>query len=102
MNHSPGPWTRAGVKDNVSRSAVIRDATGFEVANTNSWITDTWEANANLVAAAPELLASIEKIEHFATGDCDMPTDIRLRCIARTCQAVRAAMRSETNGAKDA
>jgi hypothetical protein len=40
------------------QAAIIRDASGFEVANTRSWNVDMYEANANLVAATPDLLAA--------------------------------------------
>jgi hypothetical protein len=59
MTHSPGPW-RAGPVDDTR----IVDADGVEVALASGDYThpDEWvvmEANARLIAAAPDLLAFI-------------------------------------------
>ena len=57
--HNPGPWTIAGEAANdMAGSAIIHDANGFPVASTRSWIKEQHDANARLVAAAPELLAA--------------------------------------------
>lgn len=58
--HSPGPWTRCGQKDDPCGSAIIRAANGFEVANSRSFLIEEYEANANLIAAAPDLLAACQ------------------------------------------
>jgi hypothetical protein len=50
MEHTPGPWT-------VDGSDV--HASGFIVAQV-SWRLEEWEANARLIAAAPELLKALE------------------------------------------
>lgn len=60
MSHTPGPWYRDGHKDDVVRSVIVRDATGFEVALTRHWGVKETEANANLIAAAPELLKHLQ------------------------------------------
>lgn len=67
--HSPGPWRRDGEASDEMRSAVIRDARGFAVAHSRSWLVEQYEANANAIAAVPELIASlvdaIRLIEHL-------------------------------------
>jgi hypothetical protein len=57
--HTAGPWYRDGYKSDVVRSAIVRDATGFEVALTRHWGVKETEANANLIAAAPETLEAL-------------------------------------------
>lgn len=50
--HTPGPWEyRPGVSPRV-------------VANNGLVICDTQSKNANLIAAAPEMLALLERINH--------------------------------------
>jgi hypothetical protein len=66
--HTPGPWYRDG-EHILFQSAIIRDSTGFEVANTRHFIIDVHEANANLVTASPDmfdaLLDAIKLIDHL-------------------------------------
>lgn len=60
VKHTPGPWTvmeRDSVGDNIfTVSTPIR-----RIANTYG-STEVYEANARLVAAAPELLEALEGI----------------------------------------
>lgn len=61
--HSPGPWIVGPVDDTV-----VSDASGLEVAAIDGDYNtpDTWlvmEANARLIAAAPDMLAALEAIE---------------------------------------
>lgn len=58
--HSPAPWSRCGTKDDPCGSAIIRASNGFEVANSRSFLIEEYEANANLIAAAPDLLAALK------------------------------------------
>jgi hypothetical protein len=58
--HSPSPWYRHGQKDDPCGSAIIRAANGFEVANSRSFLVEEYEANACLIAAAPDLLAHLK------------------------------------------
>ena len=64
--HSLGPWWRDGYKNDVVRSAIVRDATGFEVALTRHWGVKETEANANLIAAAPDLLEFARAVVRYA------------------------------------
>ena len=56
MNHTPGPWIR------IANSIGVADA---EIAKV--WTTDDGrqEANARLIAAAPDLLKSLQDIEAY-------------------------------------
>lgn len=66
--HTPGPWYRDGYKDDVCRSVIVRDATGFEVALTRHWGVQEREANANLIAAAPEMFAALKHLIAASAG----------------------------------
>jgi hypothetical protein len=73
--HTPGPW-RVGPVDDTR----VEDANGNEVAQIDGDYNhpDTWplmEANARLIAAAPDLLAALHEGrraigDHFAPNDC--------------------------------
>jgi hypothetical protein len=67
--HSPGPWFRHGQKDDPCGSAIIRASNGFEVANSRSFLIEEYEANANLIAAAPDLLAALKWVATSAAKD---------------------------------
>ena len=73
--HTPGPWHYQGVGSGYEITArtslgakfagyhiatVIKDSPGFEPVS-----RETTEANARLIAAAPELLAALEHAEHY-------------------------------------
>lgn len=65
--HSPGPWTREpGQRFRHDESAGVKDATGIYCAcalDRNRTDRDAEvEANARLIAAAPELLAACEAL----------------------------------------
>ena len=51
--HTPGPWKDDGME-------FIMDANGFAICQARDF--DSWEANARLIAAAPEMLAALQKI----------------------------------------
>ena len=61
--HTPGPWTvDDGAQDHPGMHPVVRDASGkciADVGNAEDWVRakSEWEANAHLIAAAPNLLA---------------------------------------------
>jgi hypothetical protein len=70
--HTPGPWT---IHRHSSTS--VQGSRGFVVANTGGWLTTSLdiesvvkeqEANARLIAAAPELLEALEKLANEASG----------------------------------
>lgn len=66
--HTPGPWTYAGTGGHIGSPDRLR------VADVNSLEidSDTRQANARLIAAAPDLLALAEAVAaHF--GGTDAP-----------------------------
>lgn len=72
VKHTEGPWYRDGYKNDAVRSAIVRDATGFEVALTRHLSTRETEANANLIAAAPEMLAALKMVlQHGRIDDSE-------------------------------
>jgi len=67
--HTPGPWhlIRSGMRDNSAVATLEPKPETMEVPN--YWLVaqantlrDEWAANARLIAAAPELLAALERI----------------------------------------
>lgn len=71
--HTPGPWTQG--TSNPGRSCVWLDGNA-EPENTmgpdNTWIDCVSEANARLIAAAPDLLEALHLAVKMAeTGMCD-------------------------------
>ena len=70
--HTPGPWVtiRSGMRDN-SAVATIEEKPP-EMEEPNYWLVaqantlrDEWEANARLIAAAPDLLEALEMLLEF-------------------------------------
>ena len=59
-NHSPGPWyaLAEGIADNAIGYRAIFDSDGDTVCNPSPM----GEANARLIAAAPDLLAALQTI----------------------------------------
>ena len=70
MKTTPGPWTQG--TSNAGRSCVWLDG-HVEPEETmgpdNTWIDCCTEANASLVAAAPDLLEALKEIVSAADGD---------------------------------
>lgn len=70
---SPGPWSRRF----NGASVIIEDANGKAVARATPRIRG--ELNGHLIAAAPELLASLDGILQWwmeSDGGDDMPVDL--------------------------
>ena len=69
MNHTPAPWHLgynkhdASIHNGVTIASVCDDATH-------------WKANARLIAAAPELLAALERIEIALEHEPEVYSDI--------------------------
>lgn len=66
--HTPGPWVTSATDDTV-----VIDATGREVAAIDGDYNDpdTWpqmEANARLIAAAPDLLLALREARDALNG----------------------------------
>ena len=85
MSHTPGPWRR--YKDKTGRVSKIesrgRRVCTFQPSDLNA------EANASLIAAAPELLAVIEELRESASywSEYDVPLGI----VERIESAIRKA-----------
>ena len=63
--HTPGPWHICEVSAGLNRSPLIRDAQGMALAeafrpNNSQASHINRDANARLIAAAPELLAALQ------------------------------------------
>ena len=90
MKTTPGPWTQG--TSNCGRSCVWLDG-HVEPEETmgpdNTWIDCCTEANARLVAAAPDLLEALEEIVSAADGDGWKQLDANL-------SAARAAIAKAT------
>ena len=62
--HTPGPWSYRGSLGPQSNPHllgphVVENATGIQIAILNGWRSEVSEANARLIAAAPELLEAL-------------------------------------------
>lgn len=64
INHTPGPWTVGGLDRNAQR--IVRGS-NLEIAtcwhHNVATIEEQMEANARLIAAAPDLLGIVELID---------------------------------------
>ncbi len=81
--HTPGPWTvpyKEFSKVKAENGAVI--ATCHKLTNLTNL-----EANARLLAAAPDLLATLETIAAFAVGNGDVCEIIAKRARAAIAKA---------------
>jgi hypothetical protein len=83
--HTPSPWYWAdNVPDFPPRYCIIVDADGFTIADPSPM----GEANARLIAAAPELLSALQ----FVLADLNTELDYEARLI------VEAAIAKATGG----
>lgn len=78
--HTPGPWTVD--YSGPSRLAIMDDAYRvIAFGNLQNEIADEDEANARLIAAAPEMRASIERmitaLEDCEAGECEEAREAR-------------------------
>lgn len=67
MKHTPGPWTTDGYSIGIAKGTIAQmyrpgDATGRGLTQGEQ------EANAHLIAAAPDLLAAAEAIRAFVVA----------------------------------
>lgn len=62
--HTPGPWTLGEKRDSCRR---VNDPEGFGIVSVIA-TDEQSEANAALIAAAPELLAALRKLEALVDG----------------------------------
>lgn len=71
MAHTPGPWTVGresvpfgGTDINITSPKYRKDVNANHVIASLRTISDQWEANANLIAAAPDLLAALKLLRN--------------------------------------
>lgn len=77
--HTPGPWMAEEVKTSIGRAFRINDKPGQDFDNVATiYDSHTWdnkkgpvqhEANARLIASAPELLVALEELLAAAEED---------------------------------
>ena len=80
--HTPGPW-RINLDCETMISNCLDGAEAADICEVSEWSQVFWEernANARLIAAAPELLEALESargvlIEHYAAQENDYPLD---------------------------
>lgn len=86
--HAPGPWIQKIDENNPDHRLVLAagEHAGLDVASVRPWMTHG-EANARLIAAAPELLAALEARESACADRGDhhrpLPTQHDARRLAR-------------------
>jgi hypothetical protein len=90
MEHTPGLW----IKDRNT----IEDQTGKEIATISYRQSGYVQANAHLIAAAPELLEACRwAVNHFTPADNPMPDQIKAREVELV-KALRAAIAKAKGG----
>jgi hypothetical protein len=65
MTHTPGPWVNDnGLVNGLDPRAGIKGPRSFDIFDAADWPGDEEEAQANaaLIAAAPEMLAALKKM----------------------------------------
>jgi len=95
--HTPGPWEQ-GTQTRGSTTLVARIETGFAVAEMrNVHFREEAEANARLIAAAPELLEALQLaysvlMDCIPDADCDLyKRDARRKARAAIAKAIGKA-----------
>jgi hypothetical protein len=97
-SHTPGPWSLLA-NEVISKSGdVIADVTGGEG---NRFIDDEdnaeCQANAHLIAAAPDLLAALEYALEFLTANDDGEEDVVNRIASAKAAIAKAKNSSVQN-----
>lgn len=96
--HTQGPWTARGTlgphsNPSLKGPCVVEAANGYVLATMNGWRNDEQEANAKLIAAAPNMLEVLQWIYDQAVWD---DTD-REVLIERTRDVIRLAIGEKTD-----
>lgn len=99
--HTPGPWVvtpHPQTHVDVFGVGVIRDDKEFQYALSHTFCYQNAEANARLIAAAPELLEALIRLEAELVedkyGECYEPSPFENLALAR------AAIAKATGGAQ--
>jgi hypothetical protein len=90
VTHTPGPWFYD------EESFVCSD--GPDIASVTKAASE-WEANARLIAAAPDLLAALQEITKYNTIYASDDSAYSRAFRARAFRAARAAIAKATGGA---
>lgn len=97
--HTPGPWVAVKYPDTKAHTVWANGVSSLASVKHNQ--PHTQEANAHLIAAAPEMLealkALIDAFEPYVLDETD--ADVRERNVAHLIEA-RAAIRKATGGAE--
>lgn len=90
IKHTPGPWYYAGLAGDHD-FGIYPESTGRDIA----LVRDFNEANARLIAAAPDMLAALENARNVLAGlACGDLT--RIHRSSPTLEEVREAIRKAT------
>lgn len=94
--HTPGPWVYGeDVGTHVIRGAPEKKKSGDMEYEFRAYVASIWggphEANARLIASAPELLEALEVIASIAPGEGDVCELIARRARAAIAKATGAA-----------
>lgn len=87
-SHTPGPWKAVPCNEAGNINDIV-NADGYRAAGTFGRTKDEQEANARLIAAAPELLEELSKLANkvFGYGHGEPSEEDRLRIIALIAKA---------------
>jgi hypothetical protein len=80
--HTPGPW-HIGRR---TRNPAIYSHDGAEIAEMLTVTNDDWRDNARLIAAAPDLLAALERAEALLRIAFNPGIDKNVTLCASSCQ----------------
>jgi hypothetical protein len=72
MTHTPGPWTASEPSELDGKCSVYANGPIAYLGDNGAGIENV-QANANLMAAAPELLAALEALLEHESEDLDVP-----------------------------
>ncbi|MCE4544625.1 MULTISPECIES: hypothetical protein [unclassified Caballeronia] len=90
--HTPGPWTNHGriPQPGLPHSSVAAKTLLARVYSEAFGDSEQETANANLIAAAPELLESLEQMVRLATRN-DIPESEQLEIASRAIDVLQKA-----------
>ena len=86
--HTPGPWRNEGATVKAISHGICFKITR---ADANNYTTEGNEANARLIAAAPDLLAALQEIEDKGKLWSDNPDQMPIGWIAALAELSRNA-----------
>ena len=72
--HTPGPW-RYAPTNTETVSHLVRCSEGYAVADVTHWFDLPADANARLIAAAPDMLEALEFIAGYAAMEPRIASD---------------------------